>query len=395
LHANAGIDPYLRLRDTYLRLRVGAALALLQPGIDPVFLVLLSRHSGLALADHGLVVGASQAGMAVGAVVAALAPRLSRRALAVAATAGVIASAATVLADGLLAILACRAVFGLAAGLIYTATLRAATVRAPAHAMGTIMFLQLVAATLVALVLPAVAGLAGPGAALLCLAAIPLANLALLVPDTAIPRRARSIVAVPQPIDPVLVAVFLFVAASMMVWSYIGAQAVTAGLSSQTVGFGVALGSIAAGAAALMVARGASWLPAPVSATLAALAMATPFAAPASTLGFVAAMIAFNVGATYAVARFSALAIECGDDARGLVPALQGVAMVVGPLCAAAAVGRGGFPALAAVSVLTLLIAVAMLGIDRLHNGFRVPAPSDPLFHENATTDVRGALTET
>lgn len=61
MHVNAGIDPYLRLR-------IGAALALLQPGIDPVFLVLLSSHSGLALADHGLVVGASPAGMAAAAV---------------------------------------------------------------------------------------------------------------------------------------------------------------------------------------------------------------------------------------------------------------------------------------------------------------------------------------
>ncbi|MBC7522334.1 MAG: hypothetical protein H7268_14730 [Sandarakinorhabdus sp.] len=395
MHANAGIDRQLRLQDPYLRLRIGAALALLQPGIDPVFLVLLSSHSGLALADHGLVVGANQAGMAAGALVAALVPRLPRRALAAAAVAGAMASAATVLPDGLLAILVCRAIFGLAAGLLYTAALRAATARAPAQTVGTIMFLQLVAATLVALALPALASLAGPGAALPCLAAIPLVNAALLVPDAAIPCPAGRAVAAPQPIDLALVAVFLFVAASMMVWSYIGARAVGAGLSSQAVGAGVALGSIAAGAAALMVARGTPWLPVPVSATLAALAMAAPFAAPASTLGFIAPMIAFNIGSTYATARFSALAIERSDSARGLVPALQAVAMVVGPLCAAAAVGRGGIPAVAAVTVLALLVAVATLAIDRLRYDFEVLKPSNALFHENAAADVRGALTET
>ena len=45
-----------------------AALALLQPGIDPVFLTLLTAATGLDPSDHGWIVGATQGGMAIGAV---------------------------------------------------------------------------------------------------------------------------------------------------------------------------------------------------------------------------------------------------------------------------------------------------------------------------------------
>jgi hypothetical protein len=387
LYAIAGINPYLRLR-------IGAALALLQPGIDPVFLVLLSGHSGLSLADHGLVVGASQAGMAAGALCAALVPHLPRRSLASAAAAGILACIATVAVDGLIALLIIRAVFGFTAGLLYAASLRAAAAQAPAHALGTIMALQLAAATLVALLLPAVATFAGPGVALLCLAVVPLANLALLVPDSARPAPASAATPAPR-FDANVVAAFLFVAASMMIWSYIGARAVAVGLSDQTVGMGIALGSVAAGAAAMAVARGACRLPIPLAGLLAAVAMASPFVAPATTAGFGAAMIAFNIGATYAFARFSAVAIERDDAARRLVPAIQAAAMVAGPLCAAAAVGRGGFAALATVSITALAAAVAMLAVGSLRSGFVVLPRSRTLFAENAAADIEGALTET
>ena len=45
-----------------------AALALLQPGIDPVFLTLLTAATGLDPSDHGWIVGATQGGMAIGAI---------------------------------------------------------------------------------------------------------------------------------------------------------------------------------------------------------------------------------------------------------------------------------------------------------------------------------------
>jgi predicted MFS family arabinose efflux permease len=351
--------------DGYLRLRLAAGLALLQPGIDPVFLVLLSDNTGLAPASHGLVVGASQAGMAAGALLVA---RTRRPALRLAGIIGTLAALATVVADGLLAILVIRAIFGFAAGMIYAAALRDATAQSrapsPAHAMGTILFAQLAVATFAALLLPAVARVAGPAAALLCLAAVPVAAGLLLLSDRQAPREILCDVDTDQQLTPAMLAVFLFVAASAMIWSYVGADAVVAGFSSQTVGIGVALGSIAAGVAALVVAQATPRLSLVMSAALAGLAMAAPLLMAANALAYVAAMIAFNVGATYAVARFSAVAIEQGDRARTLVPAVQAVAMVIGPLAGAIAVGQGGFAVLGIVAVMMLAGAVAAIVAD-------------------------------
>lgn len=357
----------------YLRLRICAALALLQPGIDPVFLVLLSDHSGLPLVDHGLVVGASQAGMAAGALAMAFVPPVGRRLLAVAAAAALLASIATVLVDGLAAILACRALFGVATGILYAGTLRAATAHTPAHAMGTVLLFQLMLATALALLLPEVALLASPALALLGLAVVPLLSLAMLVPNQQMPAVTHA-PATPQRIDATTTGVFLFVAASMMVWSYVGAKGVVGGLTSEQVGIGVALGSLAGGVAALAVARGPAMLPLSAGALLASMAMLAPFLAGPGVLSFIAAMIAFNIGATYAVARYSALAIERRDAARHIVPAVQSVAMVFGPLGAAAAMGQGGFALLAAMAALTLLAAVAAL----LVGGQRLHIPADP-----------------
>jgi predicted MFS family arabinose efflux permease len=349
-----------------LRLEAGAGLAFLQPGIDPVFLVLLSAHAGTPLAHHGLVVGTSQAGMAAGALLAFLLPRLTRTALMLAAAAGVVASLATVGATGFAAILAARALYGFTAGLLYAALLREATAAEPARGMGMIMFFQLVFATLVAVALPDVAALAGPGVALASLAAVPLANLLLLGPDTAphaAPPAPRADTLPWRP-DPAGIAVFLFVAASMMVWSYVGAQGVAIGLSNHALGIAVASGSVAAGVSALAVARGAPLLPMLATGVLSALALAAPFATGTSTLAFIAAMIVFNVGATYSVARYSALAIDRQDAARAAVPALHGVAMVAGPFAGAAAVAAGGYQALAAATLLALGAAVAALALD-------------------------------
>lgn len=358
MRTHPGFDPALRAQ-------MGAGLAFLQPGIDPVFLVLLSAHAGVGLEDHGLIVGASQAGMAAGALVTAVLPRLPRAALGMAAAAGIAASLATAGAAGFPALLAARGLFGFTAGLLYAAQLRSATATAPAHGMGMILVFQLVFAALVGMVLPEIAARAGPSAALACLAAVPLANLVLIAgaPDRVEPAAPRRL-ATPYRIDAASAAVVLYVAASMMIWSYIGARAVSLGLSDAAVGAGVAAGSVAAGVAALAVARGAPTLPTPASGLLAALALASPFVTGTSTLGFVAAMILFNIGATYSVARFSARAIERQDSARSAVPALHGIAMVIGPFVGAAAVAAGGYAALATIAALALVAAVAALVID-------------------------------
>jgi hypothetical protein len=75
-------------------------------------------------------------------------------------------------------------------------------------------------------------------------------------------------------------------------------------------------------------------------------------------------MVAFNVGATYAVARFSAVAIAQGAGARALVPAVQSVAMVIGPLVGAAAIAQGVFGGLGIVAALALLGGVGALFAD-------------------------------
>lgn len=346
--------------DGYLRLRLAAGLGLLQPGIDPVFLFLLSANSSAAPSSHGLVVGVSQAGMAAGALLMA---RTRTPPLWLAGIAGTLAALGTVFADGLPSILALRAVFGVATGMLYAAALRdaTATTRAPspAHAMGTILLAQLVLAALVALLLPEVARIAGPATALLCLAVVPIAASCLLTSDREPPPEVVCEIESPQRPSPAIVAVFLFVAASAMIWSYVGAGAVFAGFSSQIVGLGVALGSVAAGVAALVVARATPWLPLPASAALTALAMAMPVLMTGSAFAYVVAMIAFNIGATYAVARFSAVAIGQGN--RATVPAVQAVAMVAGPLVGAATMVLGGAPALGFVAVLTLAGGVVVI----------------------------------
>lgn len=346
--------------DGYLRLRLAAGLGLLQPGIDPVFLFLLSANSSAAPSSHGLVVGVSQAGMAAGALLVA---RARTPPLRLAGIAGTLAALGTVFADGLPTILALRAGFGVATGMIYAAALRdaTATTRAPspAHAMGTILLAQLVLATLVALLLPEVAGVAGPATALLCLAVVPIAATCLLTSDREAQPEILPDIEPPHRPSPAIVAVFLFVAASAMIWSYVGAGAVFAGFSSQIVGLGVALGSVAAGVAALVVARATPWLPLPAAAALTALAMATPVLMTGSPFAYVFAMIAFNIGATYAVARFSAVAIGQGN--RTVVPAVQAVGMVAGPFVGAAAMTFGGVPALGFVAVLALAGGIAAI----------------------------------
>jgi subtilisin family serine protease len=303
--------------------------------------------------------------MAAGAVLVA---RARRPALRFAGVAGTLAAIATVFADGLLAILMIRAVFGFATGMLYAAALRDATAQSrapsPSHAMGTILFAQLGFATLVALLLPEIAHAAGPAVALVSLLAVPAAAGLLLVVDQ------RGHHDVPLQIDgghgltPAMGGVFLFVAASAMIWSYVGADAVLDGFSNRTVGIGVALGSVAAGAAALAVAQAKPRVPLVASAALAALAMAAPLLVTGSALAYVAAMVAFNVGATYAVARFSAVAIAHGAGARALVPAGQSVAMVIGPLVGAAAMAHGVFGGLGIVAALALLGGVAALFAD-------------------------------
>ncbi|PZN95916.1 MAG: MFS transporter [Alphaproteobacteria bacterium] len=387
------------IRDTsFWRHGLVAAIALLQPGIDPIFLVLLSHHSGLAPADHGLIVGASQTGMAVGALLFAAIPRLRGHSCRWAAVGATLAGLATVTVTGLAALVVVRALFGLCNGLLYASALSSATRRDPAQAMGIVLLTQLVLATIVALALPQIATHAGSGPALALLAGLSLAAAALACRD-----RCDSAASAPHPGGAAArdtgaaAAVFLFVAGSMMVWSYAGASAVVAGLSEATVGAAVALGSIAGGGASLLVALGArrGWraLPLVPAGSLAALAMLAPFAVPAGAVGFIAGMVIFNLGATYAVARFSAHAIATTPNSARIVPAVQTSAMVVGPLAAALAVHGGGVAALAGAAAAALGLAVLALAIDGrgLRDG---RLAKDPVPQANCQAALDEALTQ-
>ncbi|MDI1295335.1 MAG: MFS transporter, partial [bacterium] len=111
---------------------IAAALALLQPGIDPVFLTLLSAASGLDPVYHGWIVGATQGGMAIGAVGVWLAgPRLPRAAVPLAAVVALGASIATTGLDMLAALVAVRALYGAGMGIVYTQAMSDAAARRP------------------------------------------------------------------------------------------------------------------------------------------------------------------------------------------------------------------------------------------------------------------------
>jgi hypothetical protein len=236
--------------------------------------------------------------------------------------------------------------------------------------MGTVLLLQLVLAAAVALLLPQIAALIGAGGALAALTVFAVANLWLVDPDC-LAERDMVPLASEEPASgntAAAAAAFLVVCASMMVWSYVGADAVEGGLSEVAVGAGVAAGSLAGCGAALGVALAGSrgWPPLPVlvGGGLASLAMLSPFVVPSNAIGFGAAMVAFNLGATYGVARLSAHAIERADRIRRLLPALQSSAMVAGPLLAAAAIHNGGFHRLAEASAAVLGTALVALVVD-------------------------------
>jgi hypothetical protein len=361
---------------SYLRWRWVAALACLQPGIDPIFLVLLSHNSGLPIIDHGWIVGASQAGMALGAVLAWRGPLHSSRALALAAALGGLgASLVTVLLDDFAALLLVRLAFGLCCGFLYNLALAEATAKAPLHAFGTIFLFQLLLAAGVSTLLPYVSGGMGIGTAMVCLALVP-ASVCLLLPQEAGSRAIADAVAEekapgpPVPVAPIAVLA-MFICMNMMVWSYVGALATEARLSEEVIGWGVALGSLSGAIPALLLAHVRARLPLLVAGGLSGIAILSPLLAPAAlgAAGFMLVMCLFNIGAIYAVVRFSSLAVDRNPSPhnRRAVAATHSIAMIAGPLSGALATRAGGFLALEALAAAALL--VALLALAWMHRG--------------------------
>ncbi len=358
----------------HVRDRSIAALATLQPGIEPVFLVLLTTSTGLPPDQYGWVVGAGQIGMAAGSMACWRGGVVASRGAALAAALiAVAASLAMVEASGLSAIAALRAIFGLCVGLIYTRSAGAAARVKPDHAFGTIFLIQLLLSTVVTALLPLVADAVTPASAVRLLALCPAAIFLLVLTarpaapapvDAPAPRQA--VVAAAPSATAAAVALFLFICVTMMVWSYVGAMGSDMGLSDAAIGMGVAIGSFCGVAPAIVASIAARKMSAAAIGLLCGAAMMTPLLAFAGGLGrpgFIASMCLFNIGSTFAIIRFAGLAVGANAPLRRrrLVAALHCLGMAAGPLVAATAVGSGGVPALAALAAAALVVAIATL----------------------------------
>jgi hypothetical protein len=346
-------------RPGYTRNRSIAALAALQPGIEPVFLILLTSAVALAPADYGWVVGAGQIGMAAGSILCWGGGALATRGVAVGAAAvAVAASLAIAHFSDLASIAALRAIFGLCTGVIFTRSTGAAAGGRPDHAFGTIFFIQLLLSTGVAALLPLVAQLTSAAVAIQLLALCPAAMLLLLVSTVRIPTgrtEAQPALAGEGPLVPpgAAAALFLFVCVTMMIWTYVGAIGGAMGLNDGEIGIAVAIGSLSGAVPAMVASYAARLHSAPAIAVPCAVAMLTPLLALGAGLGhagFTAALCLFNIGSTYARGR-----------SRRLIAALHCLGMATGPLLGALAVGSAGFVALGTLACGALALAIAAL----------------------------------
>lgn len=242
-----------------------ASLALLQPGIDPVFLTLLSAAHDVPPEFHGWIVGSTQLGMALGSLAAwRLGERLQGRKSLLAALAALAASIATIHVEASGALLAIRGLYGLAMGLLYTQAMAAAARRRPSGSYGAVFLVQLVLSTAVALLLPVMSDMFGPRSALalLCLAPFSTLLACLLFPEAlgVVPPSAGSLLT-EQPASVgaqgwlYAASALAFICATMMIWSFTGALALEARIGEEVVGRAVALGSLAGAATALVVMR--------------------------------------------------------------------------------------------------------------------------------------------
>ncbi|MGD9812053.1 MAG: MFS transporter, partial [Sphingobium sp.] len=156
-----------------------ACIGCLQPGIDPVFLTLLSSAHGLAPAYHGWIVSATQTGMAIGSL-ATWRWGMPRPGLAMAAVAAVLAALGTARIGYFPVLLAIRALYGTAMGSLYTQAMSNAAIGRPHGAYGAVFLCQLMVSTGIALVLPAISDVTGAKTALNVLAIPPLVALVLV-----------------------------------------------------------------------------------------------------------------------------------------------------------------------------------------------------------------------
>jgi hypothetical protein len=352
---------------------VAAALALLQPGIDPVFLTLLTGATGLAPSDHGWIVGATQGGMAIGAIIVWRGgTHMPPAAPACAALIALVASLATPALEELAALVAMRGLFGIGMGIAYTHAMSMAAAQRPTSAYGAVFLIQLLLSTLVALALPAIGDRAGPDAALRLLALAPIALLFLSA-------RAPSTGPMPTPIGgsnekiapppqawALAAALFCFIAATMMIWSFAGALAMAAGMNDNIVGAAVAIGSIIGALTALAVMRERPVVPLPLTGLLSGLCLLAPlaFTRPGAPALFILSIGLLNIGSTATIIRFSGLATSAshGDPLfRRFVACVHSLGMIAGPVAGSMLSDGFGPRGLVDGAVLTLFVGCVAL----------------------------------
>ncbi|CAN5384419.1 hypothetical protein BH10PSE13_BH10PSE13_10940 [soil metagenome] len=377
---------------------LAAALALLQPGFDPVFLTILSAAHGTGLTHHGWVVGATQSGMALGSlVVLQSGSRLPQAILPLAAFCACLASLATAGASDIILLLAIRALYGTAMGIIYIQVMSDAAATRPNGAYGAVFLTQLVIATLVALLLPAIAASTQPRIALATLAIVPAICLTLILSGAATRRPA----AIPVPPESeegewsdaagwaLATASLLFICTTMMVWSFTGALAMTAHISETVIGRAVAIGSIVGAATALFVMREQPFLPLPLTGLMSGLSLLSPIIATA--IGgdglFILSVVLLNIGSTAIIIRCSGMATARARCIRfrRIVAATHSLGMILGPVAGSLLTSAWGTIGLVVGALLTLmsgcialLLAAAwtrpFLPIPARKHGGRTPA---------------------
>lgn len=352
-----------------------AALACLQPGIDPVFLTLLSSAGRLDPANHGWIVGATQTGMALGAVLAwRSGDRLPRHSVTTAALLALIAAIATLHAATIWTLIAIRMLYGAAMGLIYTQVMSSLAAERSTSAYGIVFLVQLILSTLVALVLPAIAQATSSSNAVTALFLVPLAIVILgrCVSGTAEAVQLRHINDTPDDCDPtpkaawaLLSATFFFICTTMIVWSFSGALAIAAGIGETTIGHAVAIGSVIGVVTAAIVARDRPILPLILCGPLAGLCLLAPLfmTHPGQNGAFILSVGLLNIGSTAMVIRCSGAASEQGGTAlfRRLVAASHSLGMIAGPVIGATLTYALGMHGLAIGAICTLSAACIAL----------------------------------
>jgi hypothetical protein len=329
-----------------------ASLACLQPGIDPVFLTLVSAAHPVHPANHGWIVGATQAGMAVGSLVAwRLGSRLPQFLFPMLALIATMASIATVWTDDTIALLSVRGAYGLAMGVIYTHAMSVAARGRPNGAYGAVFLVQLILSTIVAVLLPAISheSSAQIALAVLCLAPLMVMILTALTSEIgasqisgrrkAAPAR-EALAETRAPIEPpawaLAAGTLLFVCATMMVWSFTGAMAIAANISEDSVGQAVAIGSLAGAFTAACVMRERPVVPLPLTGLLAGASLLAPIAATRSGDPnlFIFSVILLNIGSTAIIIRGSGMATARSQDPvfRRLVTCTHSGGMIIGPV---------------------------------------------------------------